>query len=417
MPENIIPEAGGSDDRQSLASANQPKSHPAAITQEEYFQEYCARHDLPTSYRTATRAGKTRILDEVVEEIGIHRKSAIRRFGQSPDALRLSGRDPGRPRVYSDETRAALMIIWDVLDLPGERQLIGSLPKWLDANDRFGELALTANVMAELRNMSSATAGRIIRERRNERLVAKKRGPKARSAIQNAVDLRTWSEWGDVQPGEVQVDTVAHTGGLLVPGNILTLTITAPFSGWTAAEAIRSLHRRHVMPALDRLFKGCPFEWTTIHTDNGSEFLNQSAIEWSDHNKIHRTRGRPGKSDDQAYIENANRAFVRRIAGHFRFESDEAIDALNSVYQVEAILTNIFRATVRMVNKERNGPKVTRRYDKAQTPLDRLLAADAIQGRARTDIEQLVERVNPFELRRKRNRLFEQLWELGRYTR
>ena len=26
-------------------------------------------------------------------------------------------------------------------------------------------------------------------------------------------------------------------------------------------------------------------------------------------------------------------------------------------------------------------------------------------------------RVNPFELRRKRNRLFDHLWELGRYTR
>ena len=417
MPENIIPEAGEGADREPATSADQSGNHPVAITQEQYLQKYCEGHNLPAEYWAAGKAGKTDILDRAVDALGVHRKSLIRRFGQSRGELQLSAGAPGRPRVYSEAARESLIVIWEILDAPGERQLVGSLPLWLEANQQFRELDIPPEVMADLLQMSSATAGRIVKARRNELRAQSAPRMKPHSQIQRETALRTWSDWDDMQPGEVQVDTVFHAGGRGGGGHLYTLTAHDPFSGWTTAEAIRSLTRDDVMRALDRRLKACPFFWTAMHTDNGSEFLNEYAVNWCKKNNIHRTRGRPGKSNDQAYVENANRVFVRRLVGDLRYEGEETMGALNDIYEVASDLTNIFRATIRLIEKERHGPRVTRRYDEARTPLDRLVAAGAIEVDVRGRIERRIENLNPFELRRKRERLLERLWELGRHTR
>src|SRR3954467_875439 len=89
--------------------------------QRQSKQEYLAR--LQIRYQQATRREKGRLLDEVVEVTGYHRRHAVRvlRHGRFPDPKlaaiqgqsmaaprRQGGRPPGRPRVYSSVVVGAL---------------------------------------------------------------------------------------------------------------------------------------------------------------------------------------------------------------------------------------------------------------------------------------------------------------------
>ena len=171
------------------------------------------------------------------------------------------------------------------------------------------------------------------------------------------------------------------------------------------------------MPALDQLRRRAPFRWAAIHTDNGSEFLNRSMVNWCNTHEIARTRGRPAKSGDQALVENANRRFVRHLVGDVRYEGAAARDALNELYAVARDLVNFFTATTRLVEKKRAGRSVTRRYDEPRTPYRRLRESDLLEQTAEQGLEMRRKRMNPAALMREREKLRDRLWELRRRLR
>ena len=160
-----------------------------------------------------------------------------------------------------------------------------------------------------------------------------------------------------------------HAGGIGGEGHLYTLAVIDPYSGWTDAQAIDTLAQKDVMLALDQLRRRTPVRWTAIHTDNGSEFLNRSMVNWCNTHEIARTRGRPAKSGDQALVENANRRFVRYLVGDVRYEGAAARDALNELYSAARGLVNFFTATTRLTEKKRAGRSVTRRYDEPRHAL------------------------------------------------
>ena len=264
--------------------------------------------------------------------------------------------------------------------------------------------------------MSSATMGRIVRELRTPRSSLPRRA-RPNSRVQASTPLRTWGDWQGVKPGEVQLDTVFHAGGIGGEGHLYTLAVIDPYSGWTDAQAIDTLTQRDVMPALDQLRRRSPFRWTAIHTDNGSEFLNHSMVNWCNTHEIARTRGRPAKSGDQALVENANRRFVRHLVGDVRYEGAAARDTLNELYSVARDLTNFFTATTRLVEKKRAGRSVTRRYDEARTPYRRLGESDLLERTVEQGLEMRLKRMNPTALTRERETLRDRLWELRRRRR
>jgi hypothetical protein len=64
---------------------------------------------------------------------------------------------------------------------------------------------------------------------------------------------------------------------------------------------------------------------------------------------------------------------VRRLVGYARFEQD-ALTTLNAVYTLAEDYVNFLQPVLKLVEKTRNGPRVRRRYDLAQTPYRRLLS-------------------------------------------
>jgi hypothetical protein len=70
---------------------------------------------------------------------------------------------------------------------------------------------------------------------------------------------------------------------------------------------------------------------------------------------------------------------------------------------------------MKLVHKSRHGAKVYKVYDTAQTPYQRLLAADVLTEAKEEELAATYHRLNPALLLRQINQNLERLWDLARY--
>ena len=134
---------------------------------------------------------------------------------------------------------------------------------------------------------------------------------------------------------------------------------------------------------------------------------------WCKQEKIAFTRGRPYKKNDQAYVEQKNWSVVRRIIGYQRFSTKAAEDVFARLYAVLRLYLNFFQPIRKLVSKERQGAKVVKRYDVAQTPYQRLLASGLLSETGRQTLARDFTRLNPRRLRDDIDHLLETLWALA----
>ena len=85
------------------------------------------------------------------------------------------------------------------------------------------------------------------------------------------------------------------------------------------------------------------------------------------------TRSRVFKSNDQAHVEQKNGSVVRRLVGYKRFEGNKMYKCMNDLYRFTRLYINFFQPSCKLQSKVRDGGHVTKRYDKAQTPCQRLI--------------------------------------------
>ncbi|MGH2556806.1 MAG: integrase, partial [Actinomycetota bacterium] len=61
---------------------------------------------------------------------------------------------------------------------------------------------------------------------------------------------------------------------------------------------------------------------------------------------------------------------------------------------------NYFQPQMHLIEKTRQGAKVSRRYDRAQTPAQRLMVSPHVPEEARASLEQTYRSLNPVALKR-----------------
>ena len=73
---------------------------------------------------------------------------------------------------------------------------------------------------------------------------------------------------------------------------------------------------------------------------------------------------------------------------------------------------NFFQPVRKLVEKERVGREVRKRYDRAQTPYQRVLARAEVDEVGKERLRELYRTLNPVALRRRIDENLERLWRL-----
>ena len=361
-------------------------------------------------YLAAARIEKQRILDEFCRTTGMHRKAAIRLLNRP---AKLKPLPPGRPQTFLPETVKALVQLWQVGDRMCGKLLKSVLPDLLRTLERFGEITPSQAVRAQLLQVSAASIDRLLRPYKRPAL----RQPLLRRSqvtlLKQQVPIRTWSEWSGAPPGSMQADLVLHCGDSTEGFYLTTLCGVDVATGWTELEPVWGMRQQRVGTAVHHVKERLPFVMRSLHTDNGSEFINQLLFAWCQREKIAFSRGRAYRKNDQAYVEQRNWLTVRRHVGYDRLASKQALALLQKLYPLLTAQLNFFRPVRKLAHKERQGARLIKHYDQPRTPYQRLLASGCLSAETQAQLEQLLLRLNPAELQRRIDSLLRQLWRLG----
>jgi hypothetical protein len=371
-----------------------------------------ACHELISSlgprYSEACWDDKRRILDEFTAATGYHRKYAIAVLNHPPEERSNPIRRP-RGQRYDAEVQAALVHLWDAAGGICGKRLVPFLPTLLEALERHGHLQLSAAVRAHLLSMSAATVDRLTRTVRHSHRGGETKTRRGGGLLKHQIPVRTFAEW-DEPPGFCEVDLVLHCGRSLVGSYLQSLVVTDVASGWTECAALWVREQSLVVEAVKGLRQRLPIPLRGLDTDNGSEFINASLIDFCRTEGIVLTRARPYKKNDQCFIEQKNGAVVRRWVGYDRYEGLDACTLLAELYAVLRLYGNFFQPSMKLVRKVRTGARVSKTYDRAQTPCERLPASAAVAESSKAALRAEFQRLDPCALVVEIERLQEALW-------
>ena len=157
-----------------------------------------------------------------------------------------------------------------------------------------------------------------------------------------------------------------------------------------------------------------PFQLLGLDSDNGSEFINWHLKAWCERKQIQLTRGRPYKKDDNAHIEQKNWTHVRKLLGWERYDTQNAVDAMNDLYRRELRLwLNLYLPSVKLLKKIHVGSKLRRVYDGPKTPFERVMTSKQGDAAQLTMLKELRTSLDPFQLAKVIDRKLERIYRLA----
>jgi hypothetical protein len=363
-----------------------------------------SRHDLVRAlaprYAHAGKLEKGQILDQVCQVTGYTRKHAVALLKHPPPEEPLIKRTRHRLPSYGPAEVELLQLCWLVTDGICAKRLAPFLPELLHRLRRWYALrGVPTEVQARVARMSPATVDRILRPFRIQD--KKRRGistTKAGTLLKRQIAIRTFADWTDARPGFLEMDLVAHCGWSGAGQFLYTLSMVDVATGWVACTGLRDKRADTVFCALQRLQADLPFSILGLDSDNGSEFLNRLLLDYCACQGITFTRSRPYLKNDTCHIEQKNWAVVRRFVGYDRLELP-ALAALERIHDLARDYVNFLHPVRKLVSKTRNGPRVTRRYDVAQTPFHRLLASGTLSIQTTRELKVRSANIDPIRLK------------------
>jgi hypothetical protein len=362
---------------------------------------------LQTRYRKAQRRQRSQMLDEFVATTGYHRKYAIALLRGKVERVEPSKRKPRR-RTYTDLDRKVLRRLADLFDQIGSKRLRAAWDATLPQLRANGFLDVSGEVYRHLEQMSPATMDRL-RVGDPQRLGQGRSLTKPGTLLKTQIPIRTYADWNDQRPGFLEVDLVDHSGGLAQGDFAQTLNMTDVCTGWTEMQAVPNKAQVHVFAAIQVVRARLPFALLGIDSDNGGEFINAELWRYCRRERITFTRGRSGRKNDNAYVEQKNWSVVRRLTGYGRYDSPPQVKLLNQLYGVYRLYVNFFLPVVKLQSKVRMAGRTKKVYDAPQTPYQRLLASGRLSvGQAQVLIKQY-ERLDVVQLKQQIDALLTQL--------
>ena len=99
--------------------------------------------------------------------------------------------------------------------------------------------------------------------------------------------------------------------------------------------------------------------------------------------------------------------------GYDRFEGRKAWEALAQLYRVLRKYINFFQPSLKLIEKERKGAKVSKKYDTAKTPYQRILLSEHIMQTQKDALTSEYDTLDPVSLLAQMEALQDRLWEFS----
>ena len=125
------------------------------------------------------------------------------------------------------------------------------------------------------------------------------------------------------QPGYLRVDTV-HQGDRPGAKGVYHINAVDEVTQWQIVAATAHLSEAWLEPVLAALLRQFPFRIRGFHSDNGSEFINQSVAKLLNKLLIEQTKSRPRHSNDNGLVETKNGAVIRKHMGYGYLDATHA---------------------------------------------------------------------------------------------
>jgi hypothetical protein len=348
-------------------------------------------------YARAGKEHKTKIINELVELFGYHRKAAIRALQSrsmiaAPFVL-------GRPKEYDpDQLRPPLKAIWLAALQPCGVRLKACLPDWLPAYEA-DHRPLNADVRQALLQASRATLDRLLIPARIEH--RRRATTRPGTLLRHQIPIRT--EWAENQAGFLEMDTVALCGGTLDDRHGWMFDAVDIHTTWNEMRALPNRSEAATLLQIRDVEASLPFPLRGLDSDNGGEFINHHLVKHlhGREKPVAFTRSRPYRKNDQAHIEQKNYTQVRLWFGYERYDNPAVVPLINALCKGELNqLLNYFLPTMKLESKERVGSKVVRKYGETMTPLRRALACAEVSAPTKERLRAEQRASNPFALTR-----------------
>jgi len=378
----------------------------------ELRMKYC--ETVYRRYRDASKESKARMLDELCQVCGYNRKYAIWKLNRLRD--REKAKAPSkrrRRRKYGHEVLLIVEEVWKKSGYPWSVRLKEILRLWLPWIKRHYQV--TGEVEEKLLDISPSTMDRHLKPLKNKLKRRIYGRTKPGTLLRHKIPVKT-DHWDVGQPGYLEADLVSHSGESGYGEFMHSLNFTDIFSQWVETQAVMGKGREGILEAFDKISQRLPFRMLGIDSDNGSEFINHHLWNYCEEREIQFTRSRPYKKDDNAHIEQKNWTHVRKLMGWDRYDSPQALAAMNSLYENELPLyMNLFQPSIKLLRTERKGSRKNRLYSRPLAPLDRLLASEYIDQSRKEELIALREKLDPFELAERVDQKLQQIWKKAHY--
>jgi hypothetical protein len=360
-------------------------------------------------YRGTSDLQKRVILDEFVAATGYARKYAIRLLG-NPD-ITLTTTPRLRKRRYGKDVEVALVVAWAAANYICAKRLIPFLPELIPILEAHGHLTVGNDVRDQLLTMSPATADRMLGQYRRRDTPRGIGTTRPGILLKHQVPIRTFADWTDTRSGFVEADLVAHCGSSAEGPFLYSLVVTDVSTGWIECYPLLYRTQEAVVQALELIRSRLPMPMLGLDTDNGSEFLNRELIAYCEREQLTFTRGRAYKKNDQCFVEQKNGSVVRQLVGYDRFEGESAYRQLGELYKAVRLYVNFFQPSMKLLDKNLDGCKVSKKYDIAQTPYHRLLRAGVLDERSLGRLNDIHSALDPVSLLQRLRVLQDALWK------
>jgi len=350
-------------------------------------------------YECAGLEYKAKLIDDLVDLFGYHRKAAIRALRRPERAEPTGPFVLGRPKEYCPEKLlVVLKPIWLAALQPCGKRLVAVMPTWVAAYEE-DHRRLNADVRRSLLGASAATLDRLLRPLR----VAHRRrgGTRPGSLLRQEIPIRT--EWTGEGAGYLEIDTVALCGGSLDDRHAWMLDGVDIPTTWVEMRALANRGQAVTLEQIRDVEQSLPFPLRGLDSDNGGEFINHNLVDYAHQRPvpIALSRTRAYRKNDNAHVEQKNYTHVRQWFGYERYDNQAVIPLINALCKgALGQLLNFFLPSLKLESKRREGSKIKRVYGAAKTPLERVLERSEVSRQKKDQLRALRTQLNPFALRR-----------------